>query len=81
VAPGGDWLGDARNVRGEVKFKAVIDKRGRAVKLQFVHGHPLLVGPAKDAVLQYRYHPFVFKKVSVAVSPDIVVHFTSRKAK
>jgi hypothetical protein len=80
VEPGGDWLGDARNVQGEVEFEAVIDKRGCVVKLQLVHGHPLLVGRAEEAVLQYRYRPFVFKKVPGTVSTDIVVPFTSPKA-
>jgi hypothetical protein len=68
VEPAGDWLGDARNVQGEVEFEAVIGKRGGVVKLQLVHGHPLLVGRAEEAVLQYRYRPFVFKKGRVAVS-------------
>ena len=44
--------------------------------LQLVHGHPLLVNAAKEAILQWRYRPTLLNGQAVEVLTDIKVNFT-----
>lgn len=67
----------ARSARisGGVEFTAIISKQGRIENLQLVHGHPLLVAAARDAVLQWRYRPTLLNGEPVEVVTDITVNF------
>jgi protein TonB len=68
-------LARSARVQGTVEFTAIISKEGTIENLQLVHGHPLLVQAAKDAVLQWRYQPTLLNGEPVEVVTDIVVHF------
>lgn len=69
-------LARSTRVQGTVEFTALISKEGNIKNLQLVHGHPLLVQAAKEAVLQWRYRPTLLNGEPVEVVTDIVVNFT-----
>ena len=68
----------ARQIRlqGAVEFTAVIGKSGAIENLQLLHGHPLLVQAAEQAILQWRYKPTLLNGEPVEVVTNIVVNFT-----
>lgn len=68
----------ARQIRlqGTVEFTAVIGKSGAIENLQLLHGHPLLVKAAEQAILQWRYKPTLLNGEPVEVVTNIVVNFT-----
>ena len=68
-------LAKAARIQGTVEFTAVISKEGTIENVQLVHGHPLLVQSARDAVLQWRYRPTLLNGQPVEVVTDIVVKF------
>lgn len=68
-------LARSARVEGTVEFTAIIDKTGRVVNLQLLHGHPLLVHAAQDAILQWRYKPTTLNGQPVDVLTSITVHF------
>jgi protein TonB len=63
-------------VQGVVEFTAIIGKTGSIEHLQLVHGHPLLVKAAQEAILQWKYKPTLLNGEPVEVITDIVVNFT-----
>ena len=63
------------HVEGAVEFTATISKEGTIENLALVHGHPLLVNAAREAVLQWRYRPTLLNGDPVEVITDIVVNF------
>ena len=69
-------LAKSTHVQGTVEFTALISKDGNIENLQLVHGHPLLVKAAKEAVLQWKYRPTTLNGGAVEVITDIVVNFT-----
>jgi protein TonB len=69
-------LAKSARVQGAVEFTATISKDGKIENLQLIHGHPLLVNAAKEAVLQWRYRPTLLNGQPVEVVTDIVVNFT-----
>jgi protein TonB len=69
-------LARSARVQGTVEFTALISKEGNIENLQLVHGHPLLVNAAKEAVLQWKYRPTTLNGEAVEVITDIVVNFT-----
>ena len=69
-------LAKSARVQGSVEFTALISKEGAIEDLQVVHGHPLLIGAAKDAVLQWRYRPTMLNGSPVEVVTAITVNFT-----
>ncbi len=69
-------LARSARVQGAVEFTALISKDGHIENLQLVHGHPLLVNAAKEAVLQWKYRPTTLNGEAVEVITDIVVNFT-----
>jgi protein TonB len=76
VMPAYPPLARSTRVQGTVEFTALISKEGRIENLQLVHGHPLLVNAAREAVLQWRYRPTLLNGEPVEVITDIVVNFT-----
>jgi protein TonB len=69
-------LAKSARVQGTVEFTATISKEGKIENLQLIHGHPLLVSAAREAVLQWRYRPTLLNGQPVEVITDIVVNFT-----
>ncbi len=69
-------LARSARVQGTVEFTAVISKEGRVEKLALVHGHPLLVNAARDAILQWQYRPTLLNGHPVEVLTTITVNFT-----
>lgn len=69
-------LAKSARVQGMVEFTALISKEGRVENLQLVHGHPLLVQAAQEAIEQWRYRPTILNGVAVEVVTDIIVNFT-----
>lgn len=68
-------LARSARVEGTVEFTAIIDKNGRVVNLQLVRGHPLLIGAAREAILQWRYKPTMLNSEPVEVATTITVNF------
>lgn len=64
------------HLQGVVEFTAVISKTGAIQNLQLVHGHPLLVTAAREAILQWRYKPTLLSGEPVEVITNIFVNFT-----
>jgi len=69
-------LAKSARVQGTVEFTALISKDGNIENLKLVHGHPLLVNAAREAVEQWKYRPTLLNGVPVEVITDIVVNFT-----
>jgi protein TonB len=62
-------------VQGEVILQAIIGKDGRIENLRVVSGNPLLVKAAWDAVVQWRYRPYLLDGEPVEVETQITVNF------
>ncbi|HZQ53412.1 MAG TPA: energy transducer TonB [Bryobacteraceae bacterium] len=69
-------LAKSARVQGTVEFTAIISKEGTIENLRLVHGHPLLVQAAREAVLQWKYRPTLLNGEPVEVVTDIIVNFT-----
>ena len=68
-------LARSARVSGTVEFSATISRDGRIENLQLLHGHPLLVNAAKEAILQWRYRPTMLNGQPVEVITSIIVSF------
>jgi len=62
-------------VQGEVILQAVIGKDGRIENLRVISGNPLLAKAAWDAVVQWRYRPYLLDGEPVEVETQITVNF------
>ena len=62
-------------IKGEVRLHAVIAKDGKIQSLTVVSGHPLLAAAAHDAVMQWRYRPYLLNGEPVEVETFITVSF------
>jgi protein TonB len=69
-------LAKSARIQGTVEFTALISKGGSIEHLRLVHGHPLLVRAAREAVEQWKYQPTLLNGVPVEVITDIIVNFT-----
>jgi periplasmic protein TonB len=76
LAPVYPQLARAARIQGTVELQAVISKEGRIEKLQVLHGHPMLVKAALDAVQQWRYRPYILNGEPVEVETHITVNFS-----
>jgi TonB family protein len=76
VEPQYPALAKRARIQGTVEFTATIGKDGTIQNLQLVRGHPLLVNPAKEAVLQWKYHPTLLNGNPTTVIAPIQVTFT-----
>ena len=76
VQPSYPALARSARVSGTVEFSATISKEGTIENLQLLHGHPLLVIAAKQAILQWRYRPTLLNGQPVEVLTSILVTFT-----
>jgi periplasmic protein TonB len=62
-------------IQGAVVLRAIISKEGTIENLQVVHGHPMLVKAAIDAVRQWRYRPYILNDNPVEVETEVTVNF------
>jgi protein TonB len=69
------------HLSGTVVVDAVIDERGNVVQARVVSGHPLLVGNALKAVLQWKYEPTTLNGQPVSVELEVQVHFNLNAGK
>jgi len=73
-----DYPFQAKQVRaqGVVEIAAIISKEGTIENLQILHGPPLLIRAALDAVKQWRYRPYVLNGDPIEVETRITVNFS-----
>jgi protein TonB len=69
-------LARAARVQGQVMIRAVISRNGTIENLQTISGHPMLVRAALDAVLQWRYRPYILNGDPVEVETQVTVNFS-----
>jgi protein TonB len=62
-------------VKGAVEVVATIGTDGKVKNVQVVHGHPLLVKAAVDAVMQWQYRPTLLNGVPVQNETRITLNF------
>ena len=65
-------------IQGSVRIDAIVDTSGRVVEVKVLSGHPLLVGPALDAVQRWVYEPTYLNEQPVAVLLEVTVNFSLR---
>jgi protein TonB len=63
-------------VQGTVKFNALIAANGTILSVEVLSGHPLLVGPATEAVGKWTYRPTLVNGQPVQVETDVEVVFS-----
>jgi TonB family protein len=63
-------------LQGVVRFTIVVGKDGRVSDIEMVHGHPLLVAAASDAVRQWVYKPTLLNGEPVEVVTQVDVNFS-----
>jgi protein TonB len=68
-------LARSARIQGTVEFTAIISKEGAIENLQLIHGHPLLVNAAREAVLEWRYRPTLLNGQPVEVLTTITGKF------
>ncbi len=64
------------HTQGTVLLQAIIARDGTITNLKVISGHPLLVRAAADAVMQWRYRPYILDGEPVEVETQVTVHFT-----
>ena len=64
-----------KHIEGTVVLNVDIDNEGEVARLELVSGHPQLAAAAIDAVLQWKYRPFVLNGEAVAVETTVPVKF------
>jgi TonB family protein len=76
-APEPEYPARAREARiqGTVRFNVLIGEDGTVKKIRLVGGHPLLIGAARETVVQYRYEPTLWNGAPVEVITIIDVNF------
>jgi protein TonB len=62
-------------VQGAVVIKAIISREGTIEHLQVINGSPLLSKAAIDAIVQWRYRPYLLNDQAVEVETEITVNF------
>ena len=75
VSPVYPELAKRMRIAGKVELLGLLGTDGRIHELKVVHGHPLLVKAAVDAVMQWVYRPTVLNGQPVEVSAPITVNF------
>ena len=65
----------AKNIEGTVMLNVDIDQEGNVERVELVSGHPMLAPAAMDAVLQWKYRPFVLRGEAVPVETTEQVKF------
>lgn len=68
---------DARekHIEGTVLLNVDIDDEGNVGRVELVSGHPMLAPAAMDAVLEWKYRPFVLNGEAVPVETTVELQF------
>ncbi len=69
-------LAVSSRIEGTVRLQATISREGVIENLHVLSGHPLLTGPAIEAVKRWRYRPVILNGDPVEVITEIDVNFT-----
>jgi len=69
-------IAKAAHVQGAVILHAIISKQGTIENLVIVSGPPMLANAARDAVMRWRYKPYLLNGEPVEVETSITVNFT-----
>lgn len=62
-------------IQGTVEFTVTVGADGNVQNIVLVHGHPVLVNAAKDAVMKYMYRPVLLSGKAVPFVTDVFVPF------
>lgn len=81
VDPAYPALARQAHLSGTVVVDALIDEQGNVVQARVVSGHPLLIGEALRAVLQWKYEPTTLNGQPVSVELEVQVHFNLNTGK
>jgi outer membrane biosynthesis protein TonB len=65
-----------KGIQGDVTFKVVVDETGRIVSNKPIEGDALLVAASKEALHDYRFHPYVVNGAPVAFESEVGYRFT-----
>jgi tetratricopeptide (TPR) repeat protein len=68
-------LARSARLQGSVAFRVIVGEDGRIKRMMLERGHPLLVNAAREAILQYVYHPFLVDGRPAEVSTEVTVQF------
>jgi hypothetical protein len=66
-------------VKGPVNVIATVGEDGKVKSVKPVSGSPLLIGPATEAIMHWRYEPAHRNGVPVESETDIVLSFTAER--
>jgi protein TonB len=69
-------IAKAAHVQGVVVLHAIISKQGTIENLQVISGNGMLVNAARDAVMRWRYRPYLLNGEPTEVETSITVNFT-----
>ena len=75
VGPRYPPLARQARIQGTVLLAIRIDQEGNVAKLELISGHPMLAGAAMDAVMQWKYKPYVSNGQPVEVETQVQVSF------
>jgi TonB family protein len=64
-----------KHIEGTVLLNVDIDNEGSVGRVELVSGHPMLAPAAMDAVLEWKYRPFVLNRAPTAVETTVQVKF------
>lgn len=64
-----------KHIEGVVVLNVDIDNEGNVGRVELVSGHPMLAPAAMDAVLEWKYRPFVLNEEAVPVETTVEVKF------
>jgi TonB family protein len=64
-----------KHIEGAVVLNVDVDREGNVGRVELVSGHPMLAPAAMDAVLQWKYRPFVLNREAVAVETTVQLQF------
>src|SRR5205085_12102592 len=63
---------------GAVRLRLEIGTDGKVKSATVLEGAPVLASAARDAVMQWRYRPYVVENRPVPIETEIIVRFTAR---
>lgn len=64
-----------KHIEGTVLLNVDIDNEGNVGRVELVSGHPMLAPAAMDAILEWKYRPFVLNGAPTAVETTVQVKF------
>ncbi len=65
-----------KGIQGDVVFNVAVDASGKIVHSETVKGDPPLVAASKDALKDYRFHPYLVNGTPVSFLSQVGYRFT-----